>query len=102
MLLFSIIPGHFKFYSRLCSTARYLWIIALITIKVSYDNTHSHWAEPNNSKQMIIVLTAMNNLQTANKLLLLTAMNNPWTANKWPGIKLYGNTVGNNLNNAEQ
>jgi hypothetical protein len=38
---------------------------------------HSHWAEPNNSKQMIIVLTAMNNLQTANKLLLLTTMNNP-------------------------
>ncbi len=23
--------------------------------------SHSHWAEPNNSKQMIIVLTAMNN-----------------------------------------
>jgi len=39
MLLFSIIPGHFKFYSRLCSTARYLWIIALITIKVAYDHT---------------------------------------------------------------
>ena len=40
---------------------------------------HSHWAEPNNSKQMIIVLTAMNN---------------PQTANKWPGKKMYGNTVG--------
>jgi hypothetical protein len=42
--------------------------------------SHSHWAEPNNSKQMIIVLMAMNN---------------PQTANKWPGKKLYGNTVGN-------
>ncbi len=38
---------------------------------------HSHWAELNNSKQMIIGLMAMNNLQTANKLLLLTVMNNP-------------------------
>jgi hypothetical protein len=40
----------------------------------------SHWAKPNNSKQMIIVLTAMNT---------------PQTANTWPGKKLYGNTVGN-------
>ena len=28
---------------------------------------HSHWAELNNRKKMIIVLTAMNNPQTANK-----------------------------------
>ncbi len=50
--------------------------------------SHSHWAEPNNSKQVIIVLTAMNN---------------PQTANKWPRIKLYSNTswnkAGNSANN---
>jgi hypothetical protein len=28
---------------------------------------YSHWAELNNRKKMIIVLMAMNNLQTANK-----------------------------------
>jgi hypothetical protein len=56
---------------------------------------HSHWAELNNRKKMIIVLTAMNNPQTANKLLSLTAMNYPRTANKWLVIKLYSNTAGN-------
>ena len=56
---------------------------------------HSHLAELNNRKKMIIVLTAMNNPQTANKLLLLTAMNYMRTANKWLVIQLYSNTAGN-------
>ncbi len=35
----ALFPAISSFYSRLCSTARYLWIIALITIKVAYDHT---------------------------------------------------------------
>jgi hypothetical protein len=48
---------------------------------------HSHWAELNHRKKMIIVLTAMNNPQTVNKLLLLTAMNYPANSKQMAGNK---------------
>ncbi len=44
---------------------------------------HSHWAELNNRKKMFIVLTAMNNPQTANKLLSLTAITHEQQTNGW-------------------